>query len=124
MSKRRKSYNPSHERDKVNPTKRLPPHCKESVGNHINSVYVGSIIRIYDPVYVAEGHLVTAHWITENGIFATLLDDSKMEFVSLKYKTWVVDQRKVRPGSFRLFTRYGTDDIEEENKTNTINEIK
>ena len=35
-----------------------------------------------------------------------------------------IDQRQVRPGSFRLFTRYGTDDIEEENKTNTINEIK
>ena len=47
MLKRRESNNPSHERAKVNPTKRLPPHCKESVWNHINSVYVGSIIRIY-----------------------------------------------------------------------------
>ena len=47
-----------------------------------------------------------------------------MDFVTLKYKTWVVDQRMVRPGSFRLFTRFGTDDIEDENKTSTINETK
>ena len=113
MLKRRKSNNPSHERDKVSHTKRLPPHCKEYVRNHINSVYGGSITRIYDPAYGAEGHLVTAHWMTKNGVFATLHDDSKMEFVSLEYKTWVVDQRRVRPGSFRLFTRCGTDDIEE-----------
>ena len=54
-----------------------------------------------------------ANWMTENGVFAALHDDSKMEFVCLMYKTWVVDQRRVRPGSFRLFTRCGTDDIEE-----------
>jgi len=63
-------------------------------------VYVGSIVRVYDPAYGAEGHLVTTHWRTEDGIFATLHEDCKMGFVSLKYKTWVVDQRQVKPGSF------------------------
>ena len=95
---------------------RLPITCKDSVRNHINSVYVGSIVRIYDHSYGPAGHLVTAHWITDEGIFATLHDDSKSDFVRLKYKTWVVDQRHVRPGSFRLFKRFGTDDIQDDSK--------
>ena len=110
--------------DQVIPTDRLPHSCKDSLRNHINSVYVGSIVHIYDAAYRAEGHLVMTHWITEDGIFATLHEDGKMGFVSLKYKTWVVDQRQVKPGSFRLFARFGKNDIEEENKINTINEIK
>ena len=72
----------------------------------------------------AEGHLVTTYRRIEDDISATLHDDCKMGFVSLKYKTWVVDQRQVKPGSLRLFSRFGTDDIEEENKINTINKIK
>ena len=90
----------------------------------INSVYVESIVRIYDASYGPEGHQVTTHWITEDSIFATLHEDGKMGFVSLKYKTWVLDQRQVKLGSFRLFARFGTNNIEEENKINTINEIK
>ena len=123
-NKRKKHDIQSYMGEVVNPTDRLPINCKESVRKHINSVYVGSILRIYDTAYGAEGHLVTAHWITNNGIFATLHEDCRMDFVTLKYKTWVVDQRMVRPGSFRLFTRFGTDDIEDENKTSTINETK
>ena len=106
------------------PLERLPITCKDSVRNHINSVYVGTIIRIYDNSYGPAGHLVTAHWITDQGIFATLHDDSKSDFVRLKYKTWVVDQRHVRPGSFRLFKRFGTDDIKNDSRKHTINEIK
>ena len=123
-SKRRKQNLHSLSGDKVILTDRLPISCKDTVRNHINSVYVGSIIRIYDAAYGPEGHLVTAHWITEDGIFATLHEDGKMGFVSLKYKTWVVDQRRVKPGSFRLFSRFGMNDVEDEKKTNTINEIK
>ena len=123
-SKRRKQVLQRLSGDQVILTDRLPHSCKDSVRNHINSVYVGLIVRIYDAAYGPEGHLVTTHWITEDGIFVTLHEDSKMGFVSLKYKTWIVDQRQVKPGSFRLFSRFGTNDIEEENKTNTINEIK
>ena len=93
------------------PTDRLPITCATTVKNHINTVYVGSIVCIYDNTYGAAGHMVTAHWSTEEGIFATLHDDSKSDFVRLKYKTWVVDQMHVRPGAFRLFQRFGTDDI-------------
>ena len=123
-SKRPKIDQQSLSTEAVNPLQRLPNKCKDSVRNHINSVYVGSIVRIYDTAYGSEGHLVTAHWITENGLFATVHEDCKMDFVSLKYKTWVVDQRQIKPGSFRLFARFGTDDIEEEDKVNTINEVK
>ena len=123
-SKRPKIDQQSLSTEAVNPLQRLPNKCKDSVRNHINSVYVGSIVRIYDTAYGSEGHLVTAHWITENGLFATVHEDCKMDFVSLKYKTWVVDQRQIKPGSFRLLTRFGTDDIEEETKVNTINEVK
>ena len=115
-SKKRKNDIQSYRRDNVNPTDQLPINCKESVCNHINSVYVGSIVRVYDPAYGAEGHLVTAHWMTEKGIFAKLHEDNKMDFVRLKYKTWVVDHRQVKPGSYRLFTRFGTDDIEDDGK--------
>ena len=123
-SKRRKKDVGSLIGEKDTPSDVLPVRCKESVRKHINSVYVGSIVRIYDIAYGPEGYLVTTHWRTEDGIFSTLHDECKMAFVNLKYKTWVVDQRQVKPGSFRLFSRFGTDDIEEENRINTINEIK
>ena len=115
-SKKQKNNIQSYRRDNVNPIDQLPINCKESVCNHINLVYVGSIVRVYDPAYGAEGYLVTAHWMTEKGIFATLHEDNKMYFVRLKYKTWVVDHRQVKPGSYRLFTRFGTDDIEDDGK--------
>ena len=123
-SKKQKNNIQSYRRDNVNPTDQLPIKCKESVRNHINSVHVGSIVRVYDPAYGAKGHLATAHWMTEKGIFSTLHEDNKMDFVSLKYKTWVVDHRRVKSGSYRLFTRFGTDDIEDDGKKYTINEIK
>ena len=73
----------------------MPFTCKETFTNHINSVYVGSIVRIYGPNISP-----TAHWITDEGVFATLDDASKSDYVRLKYKTWVVNQRYIRPGSF------------------------
>ena len=86
-TKRRKHNLQTSTGDEISPTFQLPDSCKESVRNHINSVYVGSIVHIHDPVYGAEGHLVTTHWRTKDGIFATLHEDCKMGFVSLKYKT-------------------------------------
>ena len=124
VSKKRKKQLESLSAARGDPSVLLPVTCKDSVRNHINSVYVGSIVRLYDADYGPEGQLVTTHWRTEKGIFATLHDDCKMDFVDLKYKTWVVDQRQVKPGSLRLFSRFGTNDIEEEDKINTINEIK
>ena len=106
------------------PIVRLPIRCKNSVRSHINSIYVGTIIRIYDSRYGDAGHLATAHWVTEEGIFATLHDESTSDFVQLKYNTWVVDQRHVRPGAFILFTRFGTDDIADDTLEKNINEIK
>ena len=35
---------------------------KDKVNDHINSVYVGTILRIYNPAYSIEGQLATAHW--------------------------------------------------------------
>ena len=102
----------------------VPDNYKEKVKDHINSVYVGTILRIYDPGYSADGQLATAHWATDQGVYVTLHDEQRSDFISLKYKTWVVDHRPVKPGSFRLFTRTGTDDMKDDTRKLTINEIK
>ena len=44
---------------------------KDKVNDHINSVYVGTVLRIYEPPYSIEGQLATAHWATEQGVCRT-----------------------------------------------------
>ena len=102
----------------------VPDGYKEKVKEHINSVYVGTILRIYDPAYSVDGQLATAHWATDQGVYVTLHDEQRSGFISLKYKTWVVDHRPVKPGSLRLFKRTGTDDMEDDRRKLTINENK
>lgn len=102
----------------------LPTKCRDTVKTHINSVYVGTIIRMYDRTYPEEGQLATAHWVTDQGLFVTLHSEQRSDFITLKYKTWVVDHRHVKPGAFLLFSRTGADDIQDEMKKKTINEIK
>ena len=102
----------------------VPDGYKDKVNDHINSVYVGTILRIYDRKYSIEGQLATAHWATDQGVYVTLHDEQRSDFITLKYKTWVVDHRPVKPGAFRLFTRPGTDDMRDENRILTINEKK
>ena len=103
---------------------RLPQSCQKSVRTHINSVYVGTLIRIYDPRYGMEGQLATAHWYTEDGVFVTLHNDQRCDFINLKYKKWVVDQRCVKVGAFKLFSKASFNDIEDDLRNKTINEIK
>ena len=102
----------------------LPESSKKTIRSHINSVYVGTILRIFQNQYGEEGGLATAHWATENGIFCTLHDEDQCYFIKLKYQTWVVDHRHVRPGSYRLFHRPGSDDIKAEERNKTVNEIR
>ena len=103
---------------------RLPETCRRTVKDHINTIYVGSIIRILDVGYSPEGQLATVHWVTNEGLFVTLHMEEKSAFVDLRYKSWVVDHRSVKPGSFKLFSRYGTNDIADDRRSHTINEIK
>ena len=105
-------------------TVRLPQECAKTVLDHINSIYVGTIIRIYDRDYGVEGQLATAHWVTEKGLFVTLHDESKSNFVNLTYQTWVVDHRCVKPGSMLLHFRQGSNDIKDDLRTKTISEVK
>ena len=102
----------------------LPVKYKDTVRSHINSVYVGTILQIYDPAYSEEGQLASVHWITNDGLFVTLHDEQRSDFVTLKLKKIVVDHRLVKPGVFRLFCRTGTDDFKDEEKSKTINEVK
>ena len=44
--------------------------------------------------------------------------------MTLKYKTFVVDHRLVKAGAFRLFCRTGTDDIKDEERSKTTNEVE
>ena len=70
----------------------LPGKYKDTVRSHINSVYVGTITQIYDPAYSDEEQLATAHWFTDQGLFVTLHDEQRSDFVTLKYKTFVVER--------------------------------
>ena len=64
---------------------RLPLECKATVKRHINSIYVGSIVRIYDKKYGEEGQLVTMHWALEDRLFVTLHAEERCSYVKLKY---------------------------------------
>ena len=102
----------------------LPVECRHTVRNHINSIYVASIVRVYDQKYKPEGRLVTVHWATDDGLYVTCHDKKICEFLHLKYKSWVVDHRMVKPGSFLVFRRYGTNDIKDDTRNKTVNEMK
>ena len=54
----------------VRSTTVVPDGYKDMVKDHINSAYVGTILRIYDPAYSIEGQLATAHWATEKGVLS------------------------------------------------------
>ena len=121
-SKKRRTRSKESLVPQYNVHEQLPETCRQTFKNHINSIYVGSIVRIYDPSYKPEGMLVTVHWATDQGLFGTVHDRETCEFIDLKYKSWVVDHRCVRPGAFKLFARYGTNDIEDDTRNHTINE--
>ena len=87
-------------------------------------VNAGTILKIYDPEYGEEAQLATAHYVTEDGLFYALHAEEKCSFVNLKYKAWAVDHRLVRPSSYRLYERMGADNIKDDSKTKTFNEIK
>ena len=95
-------------------SERLPDRCKNTVHTHVNTIYVETVIRVYDPKFEPSDQFVTAHWCTEEGIFVTLHTEQKSTFLDLKYKSLVVDHGLVKPGAFKLCTRYGTNDIEDE----------
>ena len=103
---------------------RLPETSRKTFKSHINTIYVGIIIRIYDPAYKPEGQLVTVHWETAEGLFGTLYNKEMCDFVDLKYKSWVVDHRCIKPGTFKLFARHTTNDIKDDRRNHPINEKK
>ena len=93
-TKRKKTYSENfcmHQ----NPDTVLDKKYKDTFRSHMNSVYVGTIIWIYDSAYSDEGQLATAHWVTEQGLYVTLHDEQRTDFITLKYKTFVVDHRLV-----------------------------
>ena len=70
QKKRKTSETFEHVSDQI----QLPISRRLTVKSHVNSIYVGSIVRIYDKRYGTEGQLVTVHWGTEDGLFVTLHD--------------------------------------------------
>ena len=102
----------------------LPESCRKSVRSHVNTIYVGTIVRIYKSNYGPEGQLATAHWSSRNEIYVTLHDDGICAFVDLKHLQWVVDHRMVKPGAFILFAHEGTKDMRDETRRKIINEIR
>ena len=89
----------------------LPSTCKGTVRTHVNTVYVVTIICIYDKNVGPEGHLVTAHWAVNGRLFVTLHGQCVSKFIRLDNQHWVVDHQAVKPGSIILARRHGTNDI-------------
>ena len=106
------------------PYKRLLDVDHSSVDRHINTVYVGTIIRLFGTSSNSKGRLATAHWADERGIFVTYDSEQISDFVDLRGKTFVVNHSGVKPGSFQLFTKFGMNDMEDDQSKKTVNEIK
>ena len=73
----------------------LPETCRKSVRTHINNIYVGTVIRLYDQNYGRGGQLNIVHWSTNGGLFVTLHQEQRCTFIDLKYTTWVVDLKLI-----------------------------
>ena len=91
-----------------------------TVERHINSVYVGTIIRLLGSSSNTKGRLATAHWVDKRGVFVTYQNKEISTFLDLRDKTFVVDHRDVRPDSFQLFTKFGTNDMDVEPGKKTL----
>ena len=102
----------------------LPNDCKDTVKTHINTVYVGSVLRVFDSSLPPEGCIVRANWITEHGLHVTFLEERRCGFIILDGKSWVVDNDLVFPGAVRLFRKPRTDDIQWDMKIKTDNETR
>ena len=98
------------------PVKRLSDIEHMTVEKHINTVYVGTIIPLLGSHSNDKGRLATAHWMDRRGLFVTYHSEEISTFLDLRDKTFVVDNEFVRPGSFQLFTKLGTNDMEDEKK--------
>ena len=66
------------------PNAQLPELSQKIKKEHINSIYVRTILRIYAPEYGNEGQLATTHWATDEGLFCTLHDEQKSSFMQLQ----------------------------------------
>ena len=69
------------------PFKRLSDVGHITIERHINSVYVGTIIRLLDSNNNGEGNLATAHWIDNRGVFVTYHSEKISTFVHMQL--WV-----------------------------------
>ena len=74
-----------------------------TVERHINTVYVGTIICLLGSSNNTNGRLATAHWTDKRGVFVTYYSEEISTFLDLRDKTFVVDHRGVKPGSFLTF---------------------
>lgn len=102
-----KKRKPSETFVHVSDLTQLPIGCHLTVKTHVNSIYVCSIDQIYDKRYGTESQLVIVHWGTQEGLFVTLHNKDRCDYVQLIFDTWVVDHRMVKPGAYVLHKRYG-----------------
>ena len=61
MSNNTKEIKPPKTFVRVSGHTQLPIDCSVTVKRHVNSIYVGSIVRLYDKICGIDGHLVTVH---------------------------------------------------------------
>ena len=53
------------------PVKRLSEEDHVTIERHINTVYVGTVIRLLGTYNNEKGKLATAHWMDKRGVFLT-----------------------------------------------------
>ena len=71
----------------------LPESCRKNVRTYVNTVYIETILRIYNQSYGPERQLVTAHWSSNNEIYVAPHDNEICSFVDIRYQQWVVEHK-------------------------------
>ena len=96
---------------KIGPQETLPYECRLLVSEHVNTIYVGSMVRLFSNETEEYSSIGIAHWSSERGIYFTMLEEKIMKYYDIQLFKWVVNNNKVYPGAYVLARRDKTDDI-------------
>ena len=95
----------------IGPQETLPYDCRVIVHEHVNTIYVGSLVRLFSNETDEYSSVGIAHWSSDRGIYFTMLEEKIMKYYDITQFKWVVNNSKVYPGAYVLARRDKTDDI-------------
>ena len=106
----------------MGPQETLPYDCRVTVHEHVNTIYVGSLVRLFSNETDEYSSVGIAHWSSDRGIYFTMLEEKIMKYYDITQFKWVVNNSKVYPGAYVLARRDKTDDIHASLATKSDNE--